>query len=101
MYAVCLRHLLLGFPPNDWRVVGTQQLNDDHAGDILEAIWGLLWNRHEKTFLAAVVPEIPTETLEKYCDKMTRVVLMFVDLCPNYLKPSEWPDSKVMADALC
>ena len=75
MYAVCLRHMLSLCPANDWRVVGTEQLNDESAGDILRAIWGLLYHRegrinvyhHGGGYLKDVVPEseIPTMVLAR------------------------------------
>ena len=104
VYSVCLRTMLTLCPPQDWRFVGTQQLGDVMAGDIPEAIWGLLYCRHYEpgSFLARAVPEedLPTDALRKYCAAMNRVVLMFVDFYPMYLRPGEWPTSQSLASSL-
>ena len=44
-YACCLRSMLTFFSDADWRVQGTSCLNDESTGDIMEAIWGVLWHR--------------------------------------------------------
>ena len=102
VYAVCLRHMLCSFAESDWRVVGTKQLNDEKAGDILEAIWGLLWHRETQGPLASVISDslIPTQQLQHYCKCMTRVVRTFVVLCPHFLKAEEWPSSEQLAHLL-
>ena len=102
VYAVCLRHMLCSIAESDWRVVGTKQLNDEKAGDILEAIWGLLWHRENQGPLASVIADslVPTQQLQRYCKCMTRVVLMFVHLWPQFLKSQEWPSSRELAHAL-
>ena len=97
-------------PANDWRVVGTEQLNDESAGDILRAIWGLLYHRegrinvyhHGGGYLKDIVPEseIPTMVLREYCRRMSRVVMLLVDLSPRYLREDERPTSQSMAAAL-
>ena len=106
VYAVCLRHMLCLCTPNDWRYVGTQHLNDDSAGDVLRAIWGLLYHRqcrisvlHCGEYLADGVPEseIPTKVLQEYCCRMTRVVMLLVDMWPRYFREDERPTSKSMA----
>ena len=98
-YAVCIRHMLTLFPSRDWRVLGTEQLNDESAGDIMEAIWGLLWHRQTKGPLKDAIPVsvITTETLHGYCQVMTSVVEFFLKLQPEYLVGSEWPTSKKLA----
>ena len=102
VYVVCLRHMLCLFAASDWRYVSTQQLEDEKAGDILEAIWGLLWHRENQGPLASVIADslVPTQQLQRYCKCMTRVVLMFVHLWPQFLKPQEWPSSEGLAHAL-
>ena len=110
VYAVCLRHMLSLCPANDWRVVGTEQLNDESAGDILRAIWGLLYHRegrinvyhHGGGYLKDVVPEseIPVMVLREYCRRMSRVVMLLVDLWPRYLREDERPSSTSMAETL-
>ena len=102
VYAVCLRHMLCLFGESDWRYVSTQQLNDEKAGDILEAIWGLLYHRENQGPLASVIADslVPTQQLQRYCKCMTRVVLMFVHLWPQFLKSQEWPSSEGLANAL-
>ena len=107
---VLAAHALSLCPPNDWRVVGTELLNDDSAGDVLRAIWGLLYYRQARInvlhwggeYLKDVVPEseIPTIVLRKYCDRMSRVVMLFVDLWPQYLGEDERPSSTSMAETL-
>ena len=99
---MCLRYIVSCCDEKDWRCKGTQELNDEKAGDVLEAIWGLLWYRHNQGILANVVPEriLPTASLEIYCAKMTRVVLMFDALWPRCLGASEWQTSERFAEAL-
>ena len=97
-------------PPNDWRVDGTELLNDESAGDILRAIWGLLFYRegrinvyhHGGGYLKDVVleSEIPTMVLREYGRRMSRVVMLFVDLWPQYLREDERPSSTSMAETL-
>ena len=102
VYAVCLRHMLCLFGESDWRYVSTKQLNDETAGDILEAIWGLLWHRETQGRLASVIADslVPTQQLQRYCKCMTRVVLMFVQVWPHFIKSHEWPSSEELANAL-
>ena len=103
VYGVCLRTMLCLFEQSDWRYVSTQQLNDEKAGDILEAIWGLLWHRQTGGPLAnRVIADslVPTQQLQGYCKCMTRVVLIFEQLYPQFLRPFEWPSSKSLATAL-
>ena len=101
-YAVCIRHMLTLFPSRDWRVQGTEQLNDETAGDIMEAIWGLLWHRQTRGPLKEAIPVrvITTETLHSYCEVMTSVVQLFLKLQTEYLVGSEWPSSHELARAL-
>ena len=102
VYVVCLRNMLCLFPESDWRNASTKQLNDETAGDILEAIWGLLWHRENQGPLASVIADslVPTQQLQRYCKCMTRVVLKFVHLWPEFLKSQEWPSSRELAHAL-
>ena len=85
----------------DWRYISTKQLNDEKAGDILEAIWGLLWHRENQGPLASVIADslVPTQQLQRYCKCMTRVVLMFVQVWPHFIKSHEWPSSEELANA--
>ena len=102
VYAVCLRRMLCLFGEFDWRYISTKQLNDEKAGDILEAIWGLSYHRKNQGPFASVIAEslVPTQQLQRYCKCMTRVVLMFVHLWPQFLKSQEWPSSEGLANAL-
>ena len=102
VYAVCLRHMLCLFGESDWRYVSTKQLNDEKAGDILEAIWGLSYHRKNQGPFASVIAEslVPTQQLQRYCKCMTRVVLMFVQLWPRFIQSHEWPSSQELANAL-
>ena len=101
-YAVCIRHMLTCFPQNDWRVQGTENLNDETAGDIMEAIWGLLWHRQTRGPLQDAIPisVITTDMLQIYCEVMTSVVQLFLQFQTDYLVPSEWPSSRELARAL-
>ena len=101
-YAVCIRHMLTLYPDTDWRVEGTDQLNDEHAGDIMEAIWGLLWHRDTKGPLMDAIPisVVTTGALEDYCKVMTSVVQLFDTVQTEYLVGSEWPSSHELARAL-
>ena len=101
-YAVCIRHMLMLYPEIDWRVQGTEQLNDETAGDIMEAIWGLLWHRKTRGPLEDAIPVsvITTETLQSYCEVMTSVVELFLKLQTEYLVGSEWPSSRELAHGL-
>ena len=103
-YAVCIRHMLTCFPQNDWRVQGTENLNDETAGDIMEAIWGLLWHRQTQGPLEDAIPVsvITTETLHGYCQVMTSVVHLLVELIDKtlYFVGSEWPSSRELAIGL-
>ena len=71
--------MLTDFPGNDWRRGGTAQLNDESAGDIMEAIWGVLYHRRTNGPLKDAVPEqaLSTEKLSIYCQIMTNVVKLF------------------------
>ena len=101
-YAVCIRHMLTCFPKNDWRVQGTENLNDETVGDIMEAIWGLLWHRETKGPLMDAIPisVVTTGTLQDYCQVMTSVVQLFLTLQTEYLVGSEWPSSRELAHNL-
>ena len=101
-YAVCIRHMLTCFPQNDWRVQGTENLNDETAGDIMEAIWGLLWHRQTRGPLQDAIPisVITTDMLQIYCEVMTSVVQLFLQFQTDYLVPSEWPSSRELAHKL-
>ena len=101
-YAVCIRHMLTCFPQNDWRVQGTENLNDETAGDIMEAIWGLLWHRQTRGPLQDAIPVsvITTDMLQIYCEVMTSVVQLFLQFQTDYLVRSEWPSSRELAHNL-
>jgi len=103
-YAVCIRHMLKLFPSRDWRVQGTEQLNDETAGDIMEAIWGLLWHRQTQGPLEDAIPVsvIATMELRIYCRAMTCVVHLLVELIDirQYFVGSEWPSSQELATCL-
>ena len=101
-YAVCIRHMLTSFPQNDWRVQGTENLNDETAGDIMEAIWGLLWHRQTRGPLQDAIPisVITTDMLQIYCEVMTSVVQLFLQFQTDYLVGSEWPSSRELAHNL-
>ena len=94
--------MLAGFPRSDWRVQGTEQLNDESAGDIMEAMWGLLLHRRTDGPLKDAIPEelLSTEQLSAYCEVMTTVVKLFHSFHLHYFVAQEWPDSKQMADML-
>ena len=102
VYSICLRYMLELYPPSDWRYSSTQELGDEKAGDILEAIWGLKWHRQHQGNLANVVDfsHVSNQQLIHYCKCMTGVVLMFVQFYPQFLKSSEWPSSKELVNAL-
>ena len=102
VYAVCLRHMLCLFGESDWRCVGTKELGDEKAGDVLEAIWGLLYHRENQGPLASVIADslVPTQQLQRYCKCMTRVVLMFVQVWPHFIRSHEWPSSEEFANEL-
>lgn len=103
-YACCLRHMLSLSPSSDWRVRGTSELNDETTGDILEAIWGLLWHRRTKwrhwRYSVEVRVEVSTPQLSAYCLVLTDLVQVFDSLKNDFLVGSEWPDSKQMARLL-
>ena len=101
-YAVCMRTMLTDFKRSDWRRRGTEQLNDESAGDIMEAIWGLLYHRTTNGPLMDKVSEesISNTNLSAYCQIMTSVVLLFQDYHIDFLVRPEWPDSRTMADML-
>ena len=101
-YAVCIRTMLTDFPQHDWRRSGTAQLNDDTAGDILEAMCGLLLHRRTNGPHKDAIPEqlVSTEQLSAYCEVMTTVVKLFHSFHLHYFVAQEWPDSKQMADML-
>ena len=74
---------------------GTDELNDEKAGDILEAIWGVLWNRKQikqrqedqEDFWRTVLSD---DDLKSYCDVMTKVVQLFVDFIAPLRMPTQY-----------
>ena len=72
-YAVCLRTMLTLCTPWDWRVVGTKQLNDETAGDILEAIWGLFWRRSGARRSPTGKPPLRYAALQTLVDQIASV----------------------------
>ena len=105
VYAVCLRYMLKNmFPGDPWRLGAVEELGDGKAGDILEAIWGLLWNRKTNWchWQYGVVPRftVATPHLERYCQLLTVLVQHFDSFSMDYLCGSSWPDSKQMARML-
>jgi hypothetical protein len=100
VYAVVLRALGNGVGPHDWRLEGVDCLNDEHAGDILEAIWGLLSHRRLGEYLT-VLPRIALSELEEYGNAMSRAVLSWSRMWPRFLSLGEWPTSRYVAACLC
>ena len=101
-YAVCIRTMLTDFRNSDVRRRGTEQLNDESAGDIMEAIWGLHFHRTWNCQLMGRVSEesLSTADLSAYCESMSSVVKLFDRFHTDFLVPPEWPDSRKMAAML-
>ena len=109
VYAVCLRYMLKNmFPGDPWRLGAVEELGDGKAGDILEAIWGLLWHhkrdwedwRHDEKLKGVGRFFITPDDLEEYCGVLTDLVQLFDSFHPHYLKDGEWPTSHEMANML-